>query len=261
MIFYNLVLSQLFFGDKVLVSIITIVRNAESYIERTLQSVVSQTYPKIEYLVIDGASTDQTVSVIERYRKNLSCMVSEPDSGISDAWNKGLGLATGKVIGLLNAGDEYAPDAVAQAVSSLSQGRDLIYGDTDLVNDEGEVLRTNVGRFSLWYYSAGFGFYHPSCFATRELYDRIGGFNPKFRYAMDSDWIARAVVSGARLGHSGVRTRMVDGGVSVKSRFLAYGEHLQALNNAGVQPRVVFGSMVMTGLRGLARAAVRGAGG
>lgn len=244
-----------------LVSIITIVRNAENYIERTIKSVLSQSYPRIQYIIIDGASSDHTLAVIDRYRQQLGAIVSEPDAGISDAWNKGLGLANGQVIGLLNAGDEYAADAVAQAVCSLSEGRDLIYGDTDLVNDGGDVLRTNVGKFSLWYYSAGFGFYHPSCFATRELYDRIGGFNTKFRYAMDSDWIARAVAAGARLGHSGVRTRMVDGGVSVKSRFLAYGEHLQALNNAGLGPGVLYGSMVMTGLRGLARAAVRGAGG
>lgn len=201
------------------------------------------------------------MAIVNRYRDRIDKVLSEPDAGISDAWNKGLGLASGRVIGLLNAGDEYEPSAVAQALAALADGNDLIYGDTDLVNDDGAVLRTNVGRFSLWYYSAGFGFYHPSCFATRELYDRIGGFNTKYRYAMDSDWIARAVASGARLGHSGVRTRMVDGGVSVKSRFLAYGEHLQALNNAGVGPGVLYGSMVMTGLRGLARAAVKGAGG
>lgn len=242
-----------------LVSIITIVKNSEDYIQRTLNSVFEQDYKEIEYIVIDGCSTDKTFEIIKSYANNIDKMISEPDAGISDAWNKGLGLATGQVIGLINAGDEYAPDAVTKAVAALLQGNDIVYGDTDLVGDDGVVLRHNSGRFSLWIYSAGFGFYHPSCFATRALYDRIGGFNPKFRYAMDSDWIARAVVSGAKLGHSDVRTRMVDGGISVKSRFLAYGEHLQALSNAGIPARVVFGSMVMTGLRGLARAAIGGA--
>lgn len=235
------------------VSIITIVRNAESLVERTVASVLAQSHPEVEYIVIDGASTDGTLMALDRYRDKFSSLISESDNGISDAWNKGICLAKGEVIGLLNAGDEYAPDAVAQAVAALGTGLDMVFGDTDLVSDDGSVLRANRGKFSLWFYSAGFGFYHPSCFATRELYDRVGGFDTRLRYAMDSDWIARAVKSGARIGHSGVRARMVDGGVSVKSRFLAYGEHLQALQNADLGAPVVYGSMVMTGLRGLAR--------
>lgn len=197
------------------------------------------------------------MQIVSQYESMISMVISEPDSGIADAWNKGLRFATGEVIGLLNAGDEYEPEAISRAVGALSNGTDFVYGDTDLVDDNGAVLRTNIGCFSLWYYSAGFGFYHPSCFATRALYDKVGGFDIRFRYAMDSDWIVRAVVAGARLGHSGARARMVDGGISVKSRYLAYGEHLQALDNAGVGARVVCSSMMMTGLRGLSRATVR----
>ena len=241
-----------------LVSIITIVRNAEHYLERTIESVLSQTHPDIDYVVIDGASTDGTLAIAGRYRDRLGALVSESDAGIADAWNKGLGLAKGQVIGLLNAGDHYAPDAVATAVSALESGLDFVYGDTELVDDNGQVVRFNRGRFSLWFYSGGFGFYHPSCFATRALYNRVGGFGLRYRYAMDSDWIARAAMAGARFGHSGVRARMVDGGVSVQNRYLAYGEHLQALSNAGAGRGVVFGSMVMTGVRGLARLAVWG---
>lgn len=240
------------------VSIITIVRNAETYIDRTIESVLAQTYPEIEYLIIDGASTDGTFAKVQRYQGRVTRMVSEPDAGIADAWNKGLRLSTGQVVGLLNAGDEYSIDAVEKAVASIKSGHDFVYGDTDLVSDNGEVLRSNRGRFSLWYYSAGYGFYHPSCFATRALYDRIGGFDVRYRYAMDSDWIARAVVAGASFGHSSAKARMVDGGVSVKSRFLAYGEHLQALERAGVSSGAIYGSMLMTGLRGLVRNGVRG---
>lgn len=241
-----------------LVSIITIVRNAEGYIERTILSALAQSCQSIDYIVIDGASTDGTMAVIERYRDRIGTVLSESDAGISDAWNKGLRMAKGDVIGLLNAGDEYAPDAAAQAVKALSTGLDFVYGDTDLVSEDGAVLRANRGKFSLWYYSAGFGFYHPSCFATRALYNRVGEFSTRLRYAMDSDWIARAAIAGARIGHAPIRARMVDGGVSVKSRFLAYGEHLQALQNAGAGAGVVYGSMAMTGVRGLARAVVGG---
>lgn len=226
-----------------------------------MQSVFAQTYSNIEYLVIDGASTDGTVLIAERHRERLSLLLSEPDAGISDAWNKGLRHATGHAIGLLNAGDVYAPDAVFRAVEALSTGLDFVFGDTELVDGNDLSIRSNRGRYSLWFYSGGFGFYHPSCFATRALYDKVGGFSPRFRYAMDSDWIARAAMAGARIGHAGVRARMVDGGVSVKNRYLAYGEHLQALSNAGAGSGVVFGSMVMTGLRGLARVAVRGSRG
>lgn len=241
-----------------LVSIITIVRNAESHIGKTIKSVLAQSYPDIDYVVVDGASTDSTMSIVDSYRRRLGSIISEPDAGISDAWNKGLRLAKGTVIGLLNAGDEYAPDAVADAVARLAEGYDMVYGDTDLVAEDGSVLRENRGRFSLWYFSGGFGFYHPSCFATRELYDRIGGFDTKLRYAMDSDWIARAAAAGARFGHSSARAKMLDGGISVRNRYLAYGEHLQSLQNAGVGAKIVCGSMVMTGLRGLAREALRG---
>ena len=93
------------------------------------------------------------------------------------------------------------------------------------------------------------------------MYERVGGFNTRFRYAMDSEWIARAAMVGARIGHADVCARMVDGGVSVKNRYLAYGEHLQALHDAGAGQLVLSGSLVMTGLRGLARSAVGAARG
>lgn len=238
---------------SVRVTVITIARNAEHYIDRTIQSVLAQTYQNIEYLVIDGASTDGTLARIDQYRDRIGKIVSEPDAGISDAWNKGLRIASGDIVGLINAGDEYYPDAVAEAVRTLAGKTDFVYGDTELVDDAGELIRLNRGKFSTWFYSAGFGFYHPSCFAKRSLYDRIGPFSTRLRYAMDTDWIARAVYHGAVIKHAPIRARMVDGGVSVKSRFLAYGEHLQALQDAGAGAAVVHASMIMTGLRGLVR--------
>lgn len=239
-------------------SIVTIVRNGEQFIGRTIQSVLRQDVGEIEYIVIDGASTDGTLDVINQYRDRISIIVSEPDKGISDAWNKGLALATGDVVGLLNAGDEHYPDAIRKAVEAIKAGADLTYGDTELVNDDGQVLRLNRGRFHLWWYSAGIGFYHPSCFATKALYDQIGGFDLKLRYAMDTDWIIRVAMAGARIRHAGYRTRMVDGGVSVQNRFLAYGEHLQALQKNGAGVGTVYKSMLMTGLRGIVRTVLKG---
>lgn len=240
------------------VTIITIVRNAEQYVDRTIRSVLAQDWPALEYIVVDGASTDATLSRVKAYEPRITRIVSEPDRGISDAWNKAVGMATGEVIGLLNAGDEHYPDAARRAVAAIGSGVDLTYGDTELVDDDGTVIRINRGRFHLWWYSGGIGFYHPSCFATRKLYERVGLFNLKLRFAMDTDWIIRAALAGARIEHAGSMTRMVDGGVSVKNRFLAYGEHLQALRDNGAGAATVYKSMVMTGLRGLAGLALRG---
>jgi len=240
------------------ISVITIVRNGESHIERTIKSVIAQQYKNIEYIFLDGASTDNTVKVAEKYRQHFAVFVSEPDKGISDAWNKGIGLATGDVIALLNAGDEYYPDTLAKAVAALQAGADMVYGDTELVSEEGEVRLLNKGRFSLWKYSAGMGLYHPSVIARKSLYDKVGVFELRWKYAMDSDWMVRAAVSGARIQHANYRVRMVDGGVSVKNRFMAYGEHLQALQDRGAGERTVYLSMLATGVRGLVRNLLRG---
>lgn len=246
-----------------LVSLITIVRNGEPYIERTVRSVLAQDYPHIEYIVVDGASTDGTLDVVDRYRDRITCVLSEPDRGISDAWNKGVALATGDVVGLLNAGDEHDPHCVSAAVEAIRRGHDFVFGDTLLVDDAGNVKRRNQGRFHMWFYSAGFGFYHPSCFATRQLYGRVGPFDLKLRYAMDSDWICRAVDAGARVGKHAGMTRMVDGGISVQRRYAAYGEHLDALAAGGRHPWRPVLSMVMTACRAAAarvRARLRGHG-
>lgn len=243
------------------VSIVTIVRNGESHIERTIRSVLAQDHPDIEYIVVDGASTDGTMAVVERYRDRIARVVSEPDRGISDAWNKGIAMASGEVIGLLNAGDEHDPHCISAAVEAIRRGADFVYGDTLLVDEAGGVKRHNIGRFHLWFYSAGFGFYHPSCFATRALYERVGAFDLKLRYAMDSDWICRAVDAGARIGKHGGLTRMVDGGISVQRRFAAYGEHLDALAAGGRHPWRAILSMAMTAARAAAarvRAKLRG---
>lgn len=240
------------------VSVITIVRNGEAHIERTIKSVLAQTHKDIEYIFLDGASTDRTVEIANQYRSHFAVFVSEPDKGISDAWNKALKLATGDVIALLNAGDEYYPDTLSTALAGIQAGADMVFGDTELVSEAGEVRLFNKGKFHLWRYSSGVGLYHPSVVARKSLYDRIGGFETKQKYAMDTDWMIRAAVSGAKIRRCNYRVRMVDGGVSVKNRFLAYGEHMQALQDRGAGERTVYLSMLATGLRGLVRNLLRG---
>lgn len=240
------------------ISVITIVRNGSELIERTIESVKSQSYKNFEYIFIDGNSVDDTVRRAKKCFGDFSHFISEPDGGISDAWNKGIRLASGDVVALLNAGDEYYPDTLEKAVAAFKAGAEMIYGDTELVDEGGRVKLLNKGKFSLWVYSSGFGMYHPSVMATRGLYQKIGGFDLGFKYAMDSDWLVRAALSGANIRHGGHRVRMLDGGISVKKRFAAYGEHLQALQDRGAGEKIVYLSMISSGFRGLVRNLLRG---
>src|SRR5690606_40508755 len=100
------------------------------------------------------------MQIAREYESHFSVMLSEPDKGISDAWNKGIKLAKGDVIALLNAGDEYYPDTLSKAVPVLRAGADMIYGDTELVNEAGKEAFFNRGKFHLRKYSSGFGLYH-----------------------------------------------------------------------------------------------------
>src|SRR5258705_5340519 len=101
-----------------LVSIITIVYNGEKYIEDSIRSVINQSYKNIEYIIIDGGSSDNTVSIIKKYEKQIAFWISEKDKGISDAFNKGIAKATGEIIGILNSDDWYERDTVAKAVTN-----------------------------------------------------------------------------------------------------------------------------------------------
>ena len=130
-------------------SIITVTYNAEAVLEDTIQSVISQTYHHIEYIIIDGASKDRTLAIAERYRDHITLLVSEPDKGLYDAMNKGIHLATGDYLCFLNAGDSFhEDDTLQQMVHTLGIGElpDVLYGETALVNKERHFLR--MRRFS-----------------------------------------------------------------------------------------------------------------
>ena len=125
-------------------SIITITYNAEQWLERTILSVLSQSYTNVEYIVIDGASTDRTVELIKQYEAGISYWVSEPDQGLYDAMNKGLRKATGDYVWFLNAGDTlYTADTLQSVVASLKKSvslPDVLYGETQIVDAQGRSL-------------------------------------------------------------------------------------------------------------------------
>lgn len=177
-------------------SIITVTYNAGSNLEDTIQSVISQTYHHIEYIIIDGVSTDNTLNIINRYKEHIARVISEPDKGLYDAMNKGIKLATGDYLCFLNAGDSFhEDDTLQQMVHSIrneSSLPDILYGETEIVDKEGHFIR--MRRLSApeelnWRsFQLGMLVCHQAFFARREL---IEPYNLQYRFSADFDWCIR----------------------------------------------------------------------
>jgi glycosyltransferase involved in cell wall biosynthesis len=176
------------------VSVITVSYNAGDTIERTIQSVISQTHPDIEYIVIDGGSNDSTLQIINRFKNSIHTLISEPDDGIYNAMNKGLSIASGSIVCFLNADDYYVRDNILSEVVELFTCNpiDAVFGGVNFINKHGKVART----FILCKYSTSllrFGIFppHPASFIRTPFLKRIGGFNESFRLAADFDIFVR----------------------------------------------------------------------
>ena len=179
-----------------LVSIITACFNSAGTIARTLDSVLAQTYPNIEVIVIDGGSTDGTVSIIESYGKKFNgrlTWVSEKDNGMYDAMNKGIERSTGELIGILNSDDWYESDAVETMVKAYSvEQSSVLYGILRYVDAERETMLYRMHHDSL---KEGM-ITHPTCFVPRSLYKKYGMFDLKYRLSSDYDLMLRFQSNG-----------------------------------------------------------------
>ncbi|MBI2524625.1 MAG: glycosyltransferase [Candidatus Rokubacteria bacterium] len=184
-----------------LVSVVTVVRNGAPYIEETLRSVISQTYPRIEYIVIDGGSTDGTVEIIKRYEDRIARWVSEPDGGIYDAINKGIRIATGDLIGVVHGDDYYCPDAV-DAVVQAARARPetgIFYGYLDMVSAlDGRVVFTKKTTAEEILPPKLDMIGHPTWFVRADVHRRHGLYDPRFRIGADRDFILRALLGGEK---------------------------------------------------------------
>ena len=172
-----------------LVTIITVVFNGEKHLEQTIQSVISQTYNNVEYIIIDGGSTDGTVDIIRRYEEVIDYWVSEPDAGISDAMNKGISLATGILINHLHAGDKFAAETTLSSVVSSynSEGWRWCFGNQLLRSPTDNAI---VGCFCPPKFSQKLlhivnTIPHPTVFSERALIEEVNGFDNNYKCAMD----------------------------------------------------------------------------
>ena len=232
--------------DLPLVSIITACYNAAGSLEAAIRSVRAQTYPNIEHIVIDGGSSDGTAEIIRRHADGLAYWVSERDKGIADAWNKGLSKASGRIIGTLNADDVYDPQAVASAVAALERGgRCVVYGTTRYFDkDPSRTVAVGDLLFDPSVLEFGFGFMHTTCFVPKAVYDEVGGFDTRYRIAIDTDFLLRCHYRGIPFQKSGVVTHMRTGGLSQRRRTQAYLEYLGQLHRLGY-PRIKLAKAVL----------------
>ena len=203
-------------NKKKLISIITVVYNNVDFIGETIASVLSQNYPSIEYIVIDGGSTDGTLAVINENKDKISILLSEPDKGIFDALNKGIRLATGEVIAILHSDDVFCNESVvSKMMSRMYETRsEFCFSDLVIVDKSGtRVLRYYMAHyFKRWMFRTGWQPPHPTCFIKRSLFDEFGFYSTDYEVAGDFDFLVRIFYARK------IRWTYLDG-ITVKMRY------------------------------------------
>lgn len=180
------------------ISIITITYNSEKYLEEAMLSVINQPYENKEYIIIDGGSTDGTLDIVNKYRDRIAYFVSEPDKGISDAFNKGIKAATGNIIGICNADDQLALDCMQVLANNFEEGIDIYRMNEVVKNFEtGEEFLTKptlvYGHRLMNHYTC-----HMGCFVAKAAYEKFGMYDVNLQIQMDTDLLCRFTVKGAK---------------------------------------------------------------
>ncbi len=231
------------------VSIITVVYNAEQTIEYTIKSVLSQHYDDIEHIIVDGGSTDNTIRIVESYGEQIAKFISEPDRGIYDAMNKGIKLASGDIIGILNSDDFYAsPNIISTVVQRFQEKQvDSIFGDLVFVpaDNLSKVVRYySSAKFHPEQFAYGWMPAHPTFFVKREAYDRYGLFKTDYKIAADYELLIRFLAKH-NLSYSYipmVMVKMRTGGVSttnLRSNWILNQEIIRGCAENGIQTNLL----------------------
>jgi glycosyltransferase involved in cell wall biosynthesis len=198
------------------VSIITPVFNTVRYLGAAISSIRVQSYPAIEYIIVDGGSTDGTLEIVQANADAVNCWCSAEDDGLYDAINKGITLATGTYIKILNADDILERDAISSLVDALDESTfDCVHGPMTWIDLEGEVLYRKGREDRNFWLPVGFPFFHPTWMVPRAVYEKYGLYNPAFRISGDLDMYYRLITNGVHfryLDRAVVRFRV--GGMS-----------------------------------------------
>ena len=220
---------------KPIISIVTICYNSAATIEETMQSVIGQGYPLLDYVIIDGGSTDGTLDIVERYKDKLGYFCSEPDNGISDAFNKGIKNAKGDVICMINSDDILLPGALEAVAAHYEEGVDIYRCNVIIRNKETDFVGRDIPsmKFPLMPFFVNVD--HQGTFVSAAAHKKWGYYDTNFRYMMDHDFLARCYQGGAKFKYVPVDAAEFRlGGVSVATiRQKRYDlEHI-VLNNGG----------------------------
>lgn len=201
------------------ISIITVCYNSANTIEKTILSVKKQTYKNIEYIIVDGNSKDKTVEIIQNHEEEISKWISEPDKGLYDAMNKGVAMATGDLVGILNSDDVFNSDSVIEEVVNFHQKYNIEASVGNIVQhkENGKIVRLYSSKYwSPIKLKIGFMPPHPSIFFKRDLFDKFGNYDLGFKIGADYELITRFFLkNNINWKYSGITTTaMLVGGLS-----------------------------------------------
>lgn len=228
--------NEKFSADGPLVSIITPTLNSEEFIRDNILSIRSQTYPHIEHIIVDGSSTDTTLAIVKDLDPE-AVVISEKDRGISDAFNKGLKMARGEVIAILNSDDYYSDERTVEKVVEIfttRQETELLYGKVRCVDQQtGQALVIYGEPFSFRKMLKAIITPHPALFATRKLYQTVGDFSLNYKVAMDHEYFVRATARFEPYFLDEVLTVMRWGGYSAVNIYLAHREVYRTIRAQG----------------------------
>lgn len=223
------------------ISVITISYNSENTIERTFQSVLTQSYRPLEYVLVDGGSKDGTIALIEKYIPQFEAVginvnfKSEPDKGISDAFNKGILRATGGIIGIINSDDQLAENALTYISDTFTAETDVVCGDCLWIDEANGLKYIRKSKMKLEKLKYEMVLMHPTCFVRKSAYEKYGLFDVQLKCVMDKDLLARFYKNGVKFAYvPKVIAIMSAGGVSDANADRVFREGIEVAVRNGV---------------------------
>jgi glycosyltransferase involved in cell wall biosynthesis len=225
------------------ISLITVTRNAQNTLSRCIASVIAQNYDNVEYIIIDGASTDDTLQIISQYKHHIDSFISEPDAGIYDAMNKGIQLATGKIVGILNSDDFFAYNEILSNIAAVfvNEDTDVLYGNLNYIKPNGSIMRKwTSGAYMQGLFNRGWMPPHPTFYCKRALFEKWGSYDLQYGTAADYELMLRFIhLNNASTYYlNKTMVNMAVGGASNKNyfnRFKAWGNDYKAMRKNGVK--------------------------